>query len=292
MKNQITHSPKPHTKSYTDEELSLPVVRHRGKTKPAKYILDPSLNPWDMQPFDTCKSYRAFEIYLALGAERSLSKVTSLIATKSTNNNDDSTLNQSFSEIGEFTEQLCSPKTKSGRLIKKSSKTGIERQSAQAVARPVAAWSTDHLWPARVRAWDQHLATLRRQQQESDVEHMNKLHSTRFARLQDIAEDKIERLARSPLLPSWRDAISMLVEGAKGERLARGVGSERPSVGVQISQEFNLQSLSKNELEQFIELHGKISASSNPIVIENGQSYSHSSHSNQDDSDQDDQDGE
>lgn len=269
IKNPTTKKP---TKTYTDAELELPLMRHRGKTKPAKYILDPSLNPWDMQPFDTCKSYRAFEIYLALGAERSLSKVTSLIATKSNNNNDDSTLNQSFSELSEFTEQLCLPKEKkTGKLIKKSSKTGIERQSAQAVARPVASWSTDHLWPARVRAWDQHLATLRRQQQESDVEHMNKLHSTRFARLQDIAEDKIERLARSPMLPSWRDAISMLVEGAKGERLARGVGADRPAVGVNISQEFNLQGLSKNELEQFIELHGKISATSAPIIIENGQ---------------------
>ena len=199
-----------------------------ARTVPPKNTLDPSLLPWDFQPWENLRSYRAFEVYLALSLGRSVSAV----------------------------EKAISKKGKEGAIKNSPSSCGT-----------LNAWCRDNLWTIRARAWDCHLADIRRRTQESEVETMNSVQARNHVRMQEIAATNIEHLAALPPPVTWKEAdsiIKLMIEGAKGERIARGLGLEPSGGGV--TQNFNLSGLDTNELDVFIRLHSKVSTYSPPAL--------------------------
>jgi len=210
------------------------VTNGRVATKPKKNQLDPNLLPWDYQPFDSLKSYRAFEVYLALGFERSLQAVSDAVTVKRPN------------------------------VIPHNKKTKVNSLSTGHVSAcngNIHEWSRNNLWTMRARAWDAHLASLRQQKLENEIDVMNATQSTRFERIQKLAESRFDDISSLPAPVTWKEAeviLKLLVEGAKGERVARGLGVEPPG-GTTINGDFNLQSLSMTDLKVFLNLHSKVS---------------------------------
>jgi hypothetical protein len=222
----------------------------RPRTNPLKYNLAPGILPWDIQPFDTAKSYAAFEVYLALGPGRSLDAVATEMNPEHIPSSTKNKLRRKC--------LVNSPQNRFQTL----------HPDHKVTLHVLNNWCSDLMWVPRVRAWDAHLSKLVQKRREDEILGMNVAQSRRFAKLQDVAETAMDKLIKMDCLPTdWRTVSNLLVAGAQGERMARGVVEAIPE---KPQTPFNFANLSDQELNMFITLHTKIDHFNEPMqVVEN-----------------------
>ena len=223
------------------EVAAYPSHLGRPRSLPLKNQLDSDKLPWEFQPFDSPRSFHAFEVYLALGVGRSLQKTELTLRKHSRLSSKEVSINDTNKCFG-FTDN------------KLASIISAEPLSA------LIEWCQDNLWVMRSRCWDAHLMELRIKAQEDEIVYMNKAQAKRFAKIQELAESRFEDIKDLPKITRWRDVpilLQMLSEGAKGERVARGLAAEA-NPAVTINQDFNLAALSSSELDSFVALHAKV----------------------------------
>lgn len=85
-------------------------------------------------------------------------------------------------------------------------------------------WSTKYGWVARVQAYDDYIERLKREKQGKGLLEMEERQAREAMLLQQKGLEMLKQL--EPDTASWSDAVKLIIEGAKLERLARGEPTE------------------------------------------------------------------
>jgi hypothetical protein len=231
-------APKPRREPAISKERAIEItknVKSRGApaTNPPQE-LDSSIYPWQMQPWETPDAYNAFQVYLSLGPERTTTATGKAIG---------------------IAQLVNPPNDRKIRINGKHKAADFENSETRPFA--IANWCAKNSWVRRAAAWDSHLAELRFRAYEDEVEAMARRQAANFVRLQEIARKGLDELDKNGVFPTkWSDITNMLDTGAKAERSAMGIREaplpENPS-------NFDFSNLTSAELEQFIQLHSKLS---------------------------------
>lgn len=202
------------------KSLAKPTKAMAKKPSSALRVLDPTIKPWFKQSFETAEQFNTFQVYLAMGPDRSLAKLSQLLAEQKSSN-------------------------------------GAVRPQRKYVPGHLTEWSSQCLWVIRCQAYDVHLSEIRFKSFECEVENMARRQARQFCRLQEMAAKGLDAYEKAGGYPTkWTDITMMLDVGAKAERAAMGI-VDIP-VPTQTSN-FNFSNLTSAELEQFIALHSKLS---------------------------------
>lgn len=202
------------------KSLAKPTKALAKKPPSALRVLDPTIKPWFKQSFETAEQFNTFQVYLAMGPERSLLKLTQLLGEQ-------------------------------------RSPTKALKEPRKNVSGYLSDWSSQCLWVIRCQAYDVHLSEIRFKSFECEVENMARRQARQFCRLQEMAAKGLDAYEKAGGYPTkWTDITMMLDAGAKAERAAMGI-VDIP-VPTQTSN-FNFSNLTSSELEQFIALHSKLS---------------------------------
>lgn len=126
--------------------------------------------------------------------------------------------------------------------------------SARWAIRVVGEWSKKYGWDIRVTAWDNFLDRLRRETQLSTIKTMAKRHVEQAVSLQE-AGIKALKLINEEGNMSAADARLLITEGAKLERLARGLSTDKIDHRREAEDELpDLSGASEDELRQLTQL--------------------------------------
>lgn len=221
------------------------------KTAPELVVeLYPDRRPWEYHPWETQDAYYAFCTYLKLGPTRTLSKVSFELL-------DDEKKKQILSGEVDHPSQL--EKKKVGRKPKQLTAKGEVRTSKSGFSGHIAQWSTDFMWVERATLWEAYLAEQdRKMLLDARADYTSR--SIQYGKdLAAMGWNYLKKLDDKGVVPRHSDALKMIELGNKIEKGGIGLDDETAlKINLSVQNNFDFEGLSDAELDQLIELNGKV----------------------------------
>lgn len=223
------------------------IIPNPKKTEILVVELYPDRQAWEYHPWESADSYSAFCTYLKLGPTRTLSKVAYELLSPEKKA-------QIESDQQAFVEESSKAKKSSPRALKKSMTPQL-----LAPAGYLTEWCSKFLWVDRAAMWEGFLAERDRMMLLDQRADFTRRNVDLGKYLADLGKEWLEKLPTLNKIPSYTEALKMIELGNKTEKSGLGMDEETAQkINLSVQSNFNFENLSDKELDQFMELNGKV----------------------------------